>query len=252
MRPDYYDDLAPYYHYIYGDWESSLKRQALALDGIIKDVFEPQIQTILDAACGIGTQSIGLAELGYQVTASDFSAAALLRARKEAKRRGLQIDFQEADMRQLGNEHQEPFDLVIACDNAVPHLPDDQEISRAFQAFFRCTRPGGGCLITVRDYSRLERRANRPKLLPRHVHQTAEGRVVLTDVWDFADHDHYQATTYLIDDRGRDDVQVKAIRGGSYYCVELPTLILLLREAGFDQVHEIHDRYFQPVLAAVR
>jgi hypothetical protein len=29
-------------------------------------------------------------------------------------------------------------------------------------------------------------------------------------------------------------------------------LILLLREAGFAQVHELHDRFFQPVLAAVR
>lgn len=252
MKENYYDALAPYYHYIYGDWESSLKRQALALDGIIQEYFGSDTRTVLDAACGIGTQSIGLAELGYQVSASDLSQSALERAREEAERRGLKIDFRRADMRRVAEVYPESFDLVIACDNAVPHLPDDEEIGRAFQQFFRCTRPGGGCLITVRDYARMERRANRPKLVPRHVHRAEGGRVVLCDVWDFSDSDHYQITTYLIDDWGHDDVQAKAIRGGSYYCVEIPTLVLLLREAGFSKVHELNDRFFQPVLAAVR
>lgn len=252
MKQNYYDALAPYYHYIYGDWEASLDKQARALDGIIQEFFGSKTRTVLDAACGIGTQSIGLAELGYQVSASDLSRPALARAQEEAERRELEINFQQADMRRIAEVYSEPFDLVIACDNAVPHLPDDEEIGRAFDQFYRCTRPGGGCLITVRDYSRLERRANRPKLFPRHVHRAKGGRVVLCDVWDFSDMDHYQVTTYLIDDWGKDDVQVKAIRGGSYYCVKTPTLILLLREAGFAQVHELHDRFFQPVLAAVR
>ncbi|WP_309246574.1 class I SAM-dependent methyltransferase [Ramlibacter montanisoli] len=45
---------------------------------------------MLDAACGIGTQVLGLAEKGYELTASDLSPGALERLRQELHRRGLQ------------------------------------------------------------------------------------------------------------------------------------------------------------------
>ncbi len=37
---------------------------------------------ILDCACGIGTQAIGLASMGYQVTASDISDGELSESKK--------------------------------------------------------------------------------------------------------------------------------------------------------------------------
>ncbi|RLC12898.1 MAG: hypothetical protein DRI24_16775 [Deltaproteobacteria bacterium] len=43
--------------------------------------------SILDVSCGFGTQSLGLAKLGYQVTVSDISAKAIDRAREEAEMR---------------------------------------------------------------------------------------------------------------------------------------------------------------------
>ena len=47
-------------------------------------------------------------------------------------------------MRALPARFHEQFDLVMACDNAVPHLLSDAEILRAFGQMFACTRPGGG------------------------------------------------------------------------------------------------------------
>ena len=41
------------------------------LDEIIHETWGDKVSEVLDAACGIGTQSLGLAKLGYQVTASD-------------------------------------------------------------------------------------------------------------------------------------------------------------------------------------
>jgi 2-polyprenyl-3-methyl-5-hydroxy-6-metoxy-1,4-benzoquinol methylase len=74
---DFYDRLALFYHLIYPNWDASIGRQALALDGIIKDRWGKNTQTVLDVACSIGTQSLGLATLGYTVTASDLSSAAV-------------------------------------------------------------------------------------------------------------------------------------------------------------------------------
>ena len=88
MTPDeFYDQLAPFYHLIYADWEASITRQAAALDSIMQEFWGAETTTILDVACGIGTQTLGLAQLGYQVTASDLSRAAVARARWEAAAR---------------------------------------------------------------------------------------------------------------------------------------------------------------------
>ena len=89
MIESYYNQLAPFYRYLYPDWEKSVLRQAFVLDNVIREFFGTQVRRVLDAACGIGTQSIGLAELGYQVVASDISETELALAKQEASKRSL-------------------------------------------------------------------------------------------------------------------------------------------------------------------
>ena len=84
MVDSYYDKLAPCYKYIYPDWERSAEYQAAALDEVIREYFGDQVSTVLDAACGIGTQSIGLAKLGSRVTGCDLSPGAIQIANQEA------------------------------------------------------------------------------------------------------------------------------------------------------------------------
>ncbi len=67
----FYDDLADHYHLIFQDWETSRKRQAEVLGRLIHNLLDQEASTVLDCACGIGTQALGLAELGFQVTATD-------------------------------------------------------------------------------------------------------------------------------------------------------------------------------------
>jgi cyclopropane fatty-acyl-phospholipid synthase-like methyltransferase len=94
---DFYDALAPFYHLIYPDWHASSARQAAALDAVIRaELGDADGRTVLDVACGIGTQALGMAALGYAVTASDLSAGAVRRLRGEAAARGLSIDARVA------------------------------------------------------------------------------------------------------------------------------------------------------------
>ena len=87
MEPDaFYDDLAADYHLIFEDWERSIDRQA---DGA--GHAPGRCETVLDAACGIGTQALGLARAGFAVTASDVSPAAVARCSREAAARGLPV-----------------------------------------------------------------------------------------------------------------------------------------------------------------
>ena len=243
MVEGYYDQLSPYYKYIYTDWDASLQRQAVMLDGVIQEYFGNRAQRILDVACGTGTQSIGLAQLGYAVIASDISPGELEQARDEATKRGLKIDFRVADMRSLSSGYQDQFDLILACDNAIPHLLSDEEILQAFREFYQCTKLDGGCLISVRDYAIMERSGK--QLIPRSVHRTDDGKLLMFDLWEF-DGDFYDFTTYIVLDKGDDAIETQVIRGGRYYCVTIPTLEKLLQQAGFKKIVTLRERFFQP------
>ncbi len=85
---------------------------------------------MLDAAVGIGTQALGLATHGFQVTGSDISPAAVQRAGGDAARRGIRLPCLVADVRALP-VRSATFDAVIACDNALPHLLSEDEIHQA-------------------------------------------------------------------------------------------------------------------------
>jgi hypothetical protein len=64
MTATFYDRLAPHYHLLYGDWDAAITRQGDALSDLLVAQGIAPGAPILDAACGIGTQSIGLARHG--------------------------------------------------------------------------------------------------------------------------------------------------------------------------------------------
>ncbi len=245
----YYDQLAPLYKLTYRDWETSVTLQALALHRIIREFFGMDATRILDAACGIGTQSVGLRELGYYVAGSDISEGAIAEARDEAAKRGLSIDFRVADMRTLWEAHGGEFDVVIACDDAIAHLPNDAEILEAFREFKCCTSPKGGCLISVRDSAGVEEEGR--LLQPRVVRETEAGNIVAFDLWD-ADGEGYEMSTYILEDQGGVVTDARLIRGAHCRRTEVHRIERLLREAGFRCVTTLRGRFFQPLVIAMK
>ena len=76
----FYDSMAAQYDRLFLDWQATTREQAEILDRIFSGFGFGRDATLLDCACGIGTQAIGLAALGYRVTASDISAGELAEA----------------------------------------------------------------------------------------------------------------------------------------------------------------------------
>ena len=249
MIENFYNQLSPYYKYIFQDWNASVERQAAILDGVIREYFGDEVLTILDAACGMGTQTIGLAQKGYRLTATDISEGEIEKARLEASQHNLNIVFRVADMRSLQEAFHTKFDLVIACDNALPHLLSDAEIRQAFEEFYQVTSESGGCIISVRDYEAIERGGR--KLYPRQVHDIPEGKIVVFDCWDFVG-DFYDITMYIVEDTGQPTANTHVIRGGRYYCVSISKLETLMKEAGFNSVITLKERFFQPLLIGLK
>lgn len=96
---------------------------------------------VLDPGTGPGHHAIYYASKGYSATGVDGSAAAIERARENARAAGVTVDFQLADATKLdGLENR--FDTVVDC--AFYHtFNTDPELQRSYaQALHRATKPG--------------------------------------------------------------------------------------------------------------
>ncbi len=245
----FYDSLAPLYHLVYQDWEQSLQSQSAALATIIRRHWGDSIRTILDVSCGIGTQAIGLAGLGYTVTGSDLSPCAIERAAAESRRHHVAPSFSVCDMRNAYSHHQKEFDVVISCDNSITHLLSDDEIKSALEEIYLCTRPGGGCLLTVRDYDKEERGTGLVK--PYGVRASGDSRYVVFQVWDFIG-DIYDLAMYVVEDDGKSKISHAHIFRARYYAISPNRLLRLLEDAGFTRVERLDAGFYQPVLIGTR
>jgi 2-polyprenyl-3-methyl-5-hydroxy-6-metoxy-1,4-benzoquinol methylase len=152
---EFYDGLSEDYHLVYADWDASIRRQAAALDRLIRERTGRPHCRILDCTCGIGTQSLGLAALGHDVVGTDLSPRAIERARHEAHARGLSIRFEVADLRSLSLGPGEAFDVVLSADNSLPHLIYDEDLRAGVDRMVAHIEPGGLFLASIRDYDAL-------------------------------------------------------------------------------------------------
>ena len=193
----FYDDMAAQYDQLFLDWHATTEEQAAILNKIFSENGFDKTAQILDCACGIGTQTIGLASIGYSVTASDISDGELAEAAARAGQYGLKIRFEHADFCALSDVFPGQFDIVIAMDNALPHMLTGEDLASAVRSITGQIRPGGIFVASIRDYDTLL--AEKPPYSPPYIHRTDKGQRVSFQTWEWSG-DNYQLTQYIIDD----------------------------------------------------
>jgi SAM-dependent methyltransferase len=192
----FYDEFASHYHLIFDNWDASMTRQAAAISSILqRESGSDGGLNVLDCACGIGTQSLGLAKLGYRVTGSDLSAGAVRRARAEAAMRELNVPFYVADVRQLDELPMGGFDAVISMDNALPHLLSDADLAEGARQMRAKLRLGGTLIASIRDYDVLAR--ERPAVQGPVFYLDSGQRRIILQVWDWEDDRRYTFHLYI-------------------------------------------------------
>ena len=197
ITQSFYDNLAPQYDKLFEDWNSATNEQADILERIFTEYGFSHDARILDCACGIGTQAVGLAKHHYPVTASDISAGALAEAEERAVESGVQIRFAQADFCALQNTFDKQFEIVIAMDNALPHMLSAEALKMAVKSICAALCPNGIFVASIRDYDRLLE--ERPPYSPPYIHPTDKGQRVSFQTWKW-DGDNYQLTQYIIED----------------------------------------------------
>lgn len=241
----FYDDLAGDYHLIFADWETSIARQA----GVIWPLLGAPPMRVLDAACGIGTQALGLAAAGFEVTATDISARSVERCEAEAQARGLSITTAIADLRNLGAAVEGPFDAVIAIDNALPHLLTDGELLKALKSVRSMLVPGGRFVGSIRDYDLLlEDRPSGEE--PRITRDGGTERMVF-QAWEWQTERTYRLRHFV--GRTTGEGWELTERSAKYRALLRSELTALLKRAGFGTTRWVlpeNSGFYQPMFVA--
>ena len=109
---------------------------------VVAEVESGRIKTgrALDLGCGTGTNSIYLAQRGFQVVGVDFSPRAIELARAKADQAGVSVSLYANDVTRL-DFLRDPFDLIL--DIGCFHNLGEQDRARYADNLARLACPGG-------------------------------------------------------------------------------------------------------------
>jgi SAM-dependent methyltransferase len=142
------EDYLYFYEDILGD-----ERSDLAADLVWRLLeLEPGME-VLDLACGHGRIANRLADRGARMMGLDATPLFLERARADAERLGVEVEYVEGDMRELPWESR--FDRIVNWFTAFGYFDDDEQDRRVLRAAHRALRPGGRLLIENNNLAEL-------------------------------------------------------------------------------------------------
>ena len=243
----FYDNMASQYDKLFLDWQSTTQEQAFILDKLFRNHGFDDTARVLDCACGIGTQSIGLASLGYNVTASDISDGEIAEAKERAVKNNVAIRFEYADFCALSETFSEQFDIVIAMDNALPHMLSKSALEAAIKSIANQIVTGGMFVASIRDYDALL--MDKPPYSPPYIYKTVKGQRVSFQTWEW-EGEIYKLIQYIIEDG--DTLQVSKFEC-AYRATCRKELTNLLMASGCSEVawkFPEETGFYQPIVIA--
>ena len=243
----FYDNLASQYDKLFLDWQATTQEQAHILDRIFTANGFDKNANILDCACGIGTQTIGLAAIGYNVTGSDISDGEIAEAKERAKKNNVSVSFEHANFCALSDTFFAQFDIVIAMDNALPHMLTSNDLTSAIKSIVNQIKDGGMFVASIRDYDALL--MDKPPYSPPYIHKTVKGQRVSFQTWTW-EGDNYRLIQYIVDDE--DTLQVSKFEC-EYRATRRQEMTDLLMENGCSEVVWMFPEetgFYQPIVVA--
>jgi SAM-dependent methyltransferase len=237
---------------MFEDFNGEVPHQGRVLNHVIRKYHPRKGKlSLLDCSCGIGTQALGLARYSYQVHATDLSPKAVLEARRRAKNLGVSITFGVADFRKLSKQVKGRFDVVISCENALPHLLTNSDLVLGLKNIRSKIKPGGLFLLGIRDYDPILK--ERPTSPRKHAfYKDKLGERVYFQVWDWKKGTNiYKVNLFLV--RRVKGIWKTQCQETYYRAITRNELTGLMKKAGFIQVKWLMPEetgYLQPLAAA--
>lgn len=153
-KPSHYDKAAKHY-------DAFNEKNSDLINGILKKALKKyKVKTILDLACGTGSQVFSLINSGYEVIGVDINSKMLNIAKNIARKEKLDVNFFLGDMRTLKVGE---FDAVITIFNAIGHLTK-LDFEKTMQNVYRNLKVGGIYVFDIFNLSYLNHSGNITKL----------------------------------------------------------------------------------------
>lgn len=103
---------------------------------------------VMELGCGTGSMTIRLAKKGYHMIGTDLSEAMIARAKKRSQRAGVQIRYEQWDMRAKSEVRALPVVLSV-CDS-MNYLLDEYDLRLTFQSAYHSLMKGGIFLFDMK------------------------------------------------------------------------------------------------------
>lgn len=107
---------------------------------------------ILDAALGIGKDTISLIKEGFIVTSNEKDKEFVRKARENASDESVKLKVTSQDWCDLSKFKQGSFDGVMLLGNSLTELPDKESQLKALAEFYRVLRYGGILILDERNH----------------------------------------------------------------------------------------------------
>ena len=136
-----------YYDLLYK--EKDYSEECDFIEGALKRFSPFPVKSVLDIGCGTGRHSLELARRGYRnITGFDLSESMLSRAKENAEKENLGIEFIKKDARDFNFNG--AFDLAIMmCEGAFPLMETDEMNFSILKNAYLSLKPGGKYIFTT-------------------------------------------------------------------------------------------------------
>ncbi len=231
---EFYDGLGDDYDRMVS-WDTRLEREEAFFERLFGG---ERVSTLLDAACGTGMHLVAFARRGLRCSGADLSPTMVERAGENARRAGVTIHCAVAGFGGLAAVYPGPFDALTCLGNSLPHLLDDEALSRCLSDFASVLRPGGILVIQNRNYDRLLR--ERQRFMPVAAREDGEGETLFLRITDYpaaAEGQGAESISFtIVTLRKRDGAWRQSVRTTPLRALRRVTVESALGWAGFERM----------------
>ncbi len=214
------------------DWLAAARREGEILHRLIAGSKDDGGLRLLDWSCGSGTRAIGLAAIGYRVTATDDSPAAVAGAMQTAAALGVAVDWGVADWRCLEDAVPGPFDVVLGGGDRLVHLVRELDLWLAVKGMWRVLAPDGLLLLSLPDGEDLP--ATQPQ--PGAPRRSEDGSRIVFELWDWLAGERLYAQNHFVLHRADDGRWETKHTTMVYRAWRRAELSLILEGTGFGSI----------------
>ena len=154
---------------------------------------------------------------------------------------------EQVEIRILSDTFAEKFDIVIAMDNALPHMLSSNDLEKPIKSIANQIKRNGIFVASIRDYDSLL--MEKPPYSPPYINKMDKGQRVSLQTWVWKD-DNYKLTQYIIDDE--ENLQISKFEC-EYRATRRAEMTELLHAYGCSNVEwKFPDEtgFYQPIVVA--